>query len=95
MTEKKERVALESFMQYVNSRDALGTWEKKVIGYAPGYETTKSIGDAYVAIHDILDAHSENELAAWLEEMWSTINQYPVQASILYKALMQGKGNAQ
>lgn len=87
---EKYQAALESFMQFYDSREALGNWQKKIvgkIGHNPGHETTKSIGDAYEAIRTILVFRGEDELVAWLDEMHMTIIHYGVQASILYVAL--------
>lgn len=89
---KQQQAALEAFMRYYDSREALGNWEKKTVGHTsetPGYETTKSLTDAYEALRTILVFRGEDELVAWLDEMYTTVNQYAVQASILYKALRQ------
>lgn len=85
-----QKAALEVFMQFYDSKETLGNWEKKIvgkIGHNPGHETTKSIGDAYEAIRTILVFRGEDELVAWLDEMHSTIVHYGVQASILYKVV--------
>lgn len=86
---KKQQAALEAFMQFYDSKEALGNWEKKTIGNAPAYETSKSLGDAYEAIRTILVFRGEDELVAWLDEMNSTIVHFGVQASILYVALKE------
>lgn len=89
---KQQQAALEAFMQYYDSREALGNWEKKTVGRLgdhPGYETTMSISDAYESILTILASTGDVELIAWLNEMHITIIQYGVQASILYKALKE------
>lgn len=81
--------ALDTLMQFYDHVEALGNFEKKTVGKfgaSPGVETIKCSYEAYEAIRTILVFRGVDELAAWLDEMWQSIEQYQLQVSIYYKA---------
>ena len=94
--QEKQRMndALEKLMQFYDQVEALGNFRKKTVGQigtSPGIETTKCDYEAYEAMRTILIFRGENELAAWLDEMWQTIQQYQLQVAIYYKATKEQK----
>lgn len=96
--DEKQRAALERFMHLYDEHEALGNFEKKVVGKMgiraqPGVETTKCIQEAYEDIRSILESQGNVELVAWFDEMYKAFNDNQREASILYVAFTGPRPN--